>query len=97
MPVRLENDVFVGQEIMIDDKELIGNQFKDCVLSYGGGPFTMKDNVLENVRWRFVDAAARTITFLAALHGTSGDAERQVVEGIIDQIRSTSSAPTENP
>ncbi|SRR5713226_5568637 len=87
-----ENNSFKGQVIHVDGHRFVGNHFQDCVLIYGGGPLHMVDNVLNNVQWKFVDAAARTVSLISSLYQSGGES-RQFVELLL----STSGKQTEEP
>ena len=71
-------NTFVGQRVQLDGHEFVGNNFENCVLVYGGGPLKMHNNVLNNVRWEFVDAAARTVALLASFYQSGGDSRKFV-------------------
>src|SRR2546428_1222976 len=87
-----QNNMFVGQRVLLDGHEFRGNTFTNCVLVYGGGPLQLTDNVLNNVRWEFVDAAARTIALLASFFQAGGDSRR-----FVEFLLSTFGRPIEQP
>lgn len=60
-----------GKTLVIDYHRYINCKIEDCALVYGGGPYHLKDNHLSGCRWRFTDAAARSITLLQTMKPTS--------------------------
>jgi hypothetical protein len=70
-----EKNTFVGQRIQLDGHQFRGNHFQNCVLVYGGGPLSMIENQLDNCRWEFVEAAARTIGLLASFYQSAGESK----------------------
>ena len=71
-------NVFDGQRIQIDGHTFEGNQFKNCVLIYGGGPLSFSNNALNGVRWEFVDSAARTLGLVSSFYQNGGDSKEFV-------------------
>ena len=78
-------NTFVGQRIQVDGSTFDGNSFTDCVLVYGGGPLTFNNNRLNNTRWEFVDAAARTLGLMSSFY-QSGGGSKQFVEALLSQF-----------
>lgn len=83
---------FDGVRVQLDSHEFIDNDFRNCVLVYGGGPLHMTDNRIENCRWEFVDAAARTVGLLSSLHQAGGDSR-----AFVEFLLSTFGRPIEQP
>lgn len=75
---RYEHNTFIGQRIQVDGHEFIANRFENCILVYGGGPFVLRDNVLVNVQWQFIDSAARTVYLLSSFYQSDGPAKKFV-------------------
>lgn len=71
-------NVFVGQRIQLDGHTFERNQFQNCVLVYGGGPLSFSHNVLNGVRWEFVDSAARTLGLLSSFYQGGGQSKEFV-------------------
>lgn len=74
----ISHNTFVGQRIQVDGHEFSDNVFQNCVLVYGGGPLNLRNNVLSNVRWEFVDAAARTVGLIASFYQDGGEGKKFV-------------------
>jgi hypothetical protein len=92
-----ENNLFVGQRIQVDGHQFIHNTFQNCVLVYGGGPFVLRDNVLHNVQWQFIDAAARTVYLLSSFHQSGGPA-REFLELLLSTFgKPVQTAPPPTP
>jgi hypothetical protein len=70
------NNTFVGQRIQVDGHDFASNVFENCVLVYGGGPLSFRENVLNNVQWEFADSAARTVGLLSSFYQGGGDGKR---------------------
>jgi len=86
-------NTFIGQRIQVDGHEFSNNIFQNCVLVYGGGPLTMRDNVLQSVRWEFVDSAARTAALLASFYQGGGEGKK-FVEFLLSTYGKAVEAPT---
>ena len=74
-----QHNTFVGQRIKIDGGTFTNNLFQNCVLVYGGGPLNFSNNQLNNVRWEFIDSAARTMALISSFYQAGGES-RQFVE-----------------
>jgi len=72
------NNVFSGQRILVDGSTFTNNTFINCVLVYGGGPLSFSGNNLNNVRWDFIDSAARTLGLLSSFYQTGGSSKEFV-------------------
>ena len=94
---RFEKNVFVGQRIQIDGHQFIGNTFENCVLVYGGGPLSLTGNRLENVRWEFTDAAARTVGLLSSFYQEEGSDSRRFVELVLSTHGKATGQPAPTP
>ena len=77
-----ESNVFENQTLHLDGHKYVNNTFKDCTLIYGGGPLHFNENKLFNVRWEFIDSAARTLSLLSSFY-QSGEVSREFVMHIL--------------
>ncbi len=68
------------------------NTFQNCVLVYGGGPLTFSDNILNGIRWEFVDNAARTLGLLSSFYQSGGQSKE-----FVEVLLSTFGKNTEQP
>lgn len=75
-----KGNTFNNQRLEIDGHIYINNTFRDCVLIYGGGPLQFNNNNLVNVRWEFIDSAARTLGLLSSFYQSGGHAQNFVKE-----------------
>jgi hypothetical protein len=87
-----DHNTFVGQRIQVDGHVFTNNVFQNCVLVYGGGPLSFSSNVLNSVRWEFVDAAARTLGLIAAFYQGGGEGRR-----FVELMLATFGKPTQPP
>jgi hypothetical protein len=69
---RHEDSTFTDTTVQLDGNSYVGCRFIRCEILYSGGalPGEFGDNVLEHCRFRFTDAAERTVQLLAAFHGS---------------------------
>ena len=84
------SNTFVGQRIQVDGHKFNGNRFENCVLVYEGGSLSFNNNTLDNVRWEFEGAAARTIGLLSSFYQSGGESR-----DFIELLLSTSGKQTE--
>jgi hypothetical protein len=71
--------------IILDENEYIGCQFRMCNVIYRGGPsFAVNDCVFENCGFLFEGCAAFTIGALGTLYRTG---LQSTVESVLDSIR----------
>ena len=89
---RFTHNTFTNDRIQLDGHEFYSNHFRNCVLVYGGGPLQMSDNLLENVRWEFVDAAARTMALVASFYQQGGQSKQ-----FVEMLLSTFGKPPVTP
>jgi hypothetical protein len=89
-------NTFIGQRIQLDGNEFDGNSFTNCVLVYGGGPLTFNNNMLNDVKWEFIDSAARTLALVSAFY-QGGGYSRTFVESLLSTFASTRGIPAPPP
>lgn len=87
-------NTFVGQRMQLDGHDFTENVFQDCVLVYGGGPLKFSGNVLTNVKWEFVDSAARSIALLSSFYQSGGEG-RKFVEFVLSSFGESAEFPKE--
>lgn len=89
MPVE---ERFEDETVELDGAEFVGCTFEGCELVYRGGelPRRVEENTFRDCRWRFGEAAGRTLRFMEALYGGLGDHGEKIVERTFDHIRGTS-------
>ncbi|MCC5869264.1 MAG: hypothetical protein JJU27_12195 [Gammaproteobacteria bacterium] len=78
-------NTFEGGRVEIDGHTFEENTFRNCVLVYGGGPLHFSGNKLIDVRWEFVDSAARTLALLSSFY-RSGGVSRKYVETLLENF-----------
>ena len=67
--MKVENQTFQGQTIDLDYHEFVGCKFRDCVMIYhGSGKFDVRGCSFDNPRFKFADAAQKTLGVLAAMY-----------------------------
>jgi len=83
-----ENHKFENTEVRLDGNRYINCIFKRCLLIYGGMEVvTLEGCGFHECKWSFVDAAARTINFMAGLYHGAGEGGRNLVEDTFTNIR----------
>lgn len=89
MPVQ---ERFEGETVELDGGEFVGCTFEECELVYRGGelPRRVEENTFRDCRWRFEDAAGRTVRFMSALYRGLGGHGEKIVERTFDHIRGES-------
>src|SRR5207245_839867 len=92
-----EHNTFIGRRIQIDGHQFRGNTFRNCVLVYGGGSCVLTENVLENVQWQFIDAAARTLFVLSSFYQRGGEGQRFVESVLTTFGKPVETAPSSSP
>ncbi|HEY2894159.1 MAG TPA: hypothetical protein VGJ16_08105 [Pirellulales bacterium] len=87
-------------ETLTDATEVIdGNQYSDCKfegcqLIYRGGPLPIITNSqFNNCRWRFEDAAERTIIFMKNVYHGMGQGGAELIEATIKALREPPARP----
>jgi hypothetical protein len=90
--VRYENQQFENMNIILDENEYIGCQFKACNVIYRGGPsFAVTDCTFDNCGFLFESCAAFTLGALSTLYKTG---LQSTIESVLETIRGGgSSAP----
>jgi hypothetical protein len=84
---------YLGQDFKDSTEEIDGNvydqcKFNNCKLIYRGGVIpTFARCHLDHCQWIWDDAALRTIGFLRGIYSGMGSNGRQIVEGILSEIR----------
>lgn len=86
MPVE---ETFRGETVELDGDDFVDCTFEDCDLVYRGGdvPRRVEGNTFRNCRWRFEDAAGRTVEFMAALYRGLDELGEEIVERTFQSIR----------
>lgn len=86
MPVQ---ERFEDETVELDGGEFVGCTFEGCELVYRGGelPRRVEENTFRDCRWRFEDAAGRTVRFMSALYRGLGEHGEELVERTFDHIR----------
>lgn len=83
--MKFQNRTFKNEPINLDDNTYIGCTFNHCEIIYsGGGPPNLTNNSFNDCSWTFDGAAARTLSFMAALYTGGG---KTVIENTLDNIR----------
>jgi hypothetical protein len=79
---------FRQQEIHMDFNQFINCVFDGCLLIYHGyGAIHMEGCSFINVRWTFADAAANTVSFMAALYTGAGEGGKKLIDSTFDTIK----------
>ncbi len=62
--IPVENEIYKGAVIAMDNKLFINCKFADCTLVYTGGDFSWRDTTFQDCKINFEGSAHRTIGFL---------------------------------
>lgn len=86
MPI---GETFRDETVELDGARFVDCTFEGCELVYSGGevPRRVEGNTFRDCRWRFEDAAGRTVRFMAALYGGLDDLGEEIVERTFERIR----------
>lgn len=83
-----KNSEFENIEERLDGNIYVDCIFKRCHLIYGGtGVVTLEGCGFHECKWSFVDAAARTLNFMAGLYHGTGAGGKDLIEKTIENIR----------
>jgi len=83
-----EDSEYENIEERLDGNRYINCIFKRCLLIYGGMEVvTLEGCEFHKCKWSFVDAAARTINFMAGLYHGAGEGGKDLVEKTFANIR----------
>jgi len=81
---------FENESLFLDLGSFVRCTFTKCQLTYhGDGIVDFQDCIFEDCSWTFEGAAARTLEFLATLYRRTGQSGQELVEGIIESIKSS--------
>ena len=89
---------FRNETIRLDGQVFENCTFDHCLLQYGGmGSVSLDDCTYVGCNWALVDAAASTVNFLALMYGAGEPALRDLIQGVLDGIRTGVHKPQSRP
>jgi hypothetical protein len=95
--MKIVKNSFANEEVLLDFHEYEQCKFRDCrfvVLGYG--PFSLNQCEVVNCSFNFAGPADNTIRMMANMYHNNGDQGRQLIEGIMENIRKANpAAPTQ--
>jgi len=86
--MKFEKQTFTDQEIRLDGNEFVECQFKNCTVTYGGGPIPkLAGCSFVDIRLSFAEAALNTLAFMTILCQGFGEGGKQLIEQTFENIR----------
>ncbi|WP_426243815.1 hypothetical protein [Psychrobacter sp. TWP2-1-2] len=76
---------FSSSHLELDNKKFERCSFKQCVLTYGGGPLIFEDNSMKDTEIKFVGAAANTLAFISHISQAQGPGFLEEILSKFDQ------------
>lgn len=79
--MRFENQVFQGGEVTLDYNEFVDCVFRDCLLVFHGGEFSLVRVRFEQVRFGLAGAANNTLMFLRLVRANGPQLVEELLGG----------------
>jgi len=74
--------------ILLDGEEYNRCTFRNCELQFGASSkVTLVNCSFEDIKWVFIDAAARTLDFMTGLYHEAGEGGKNLIEKTFENIR----------
>ncbi len=84
---RFQSRTFLREQIRLDFSNFDNCRFIQCEMIFSGyGPVTLSNCSFDGVQWRFLDAAANTMSFLTGVAHGAGDGGKRLVEEFFSSI-----------